>query len=89
MLGSLPPPPTNMNTYIRSQCVLDDEEAKAVALSASMISSTSFKLLSVSPIESCFLQRSFPTQKQAIAFIDHYRTYDRDIKVLALWISDC
>ena len=40
---------------------------------------------SISPlpsiIESSFDQRSFPTQKQAIDFIEYYRTYDRDIKV--------
>lgn len=31
---------------------------------------------------SCLLERSFPTQKQAADFIDNFRTYDNDIKVV-------
>ena len=30
---------------------------------------------------SCLIDRSFPTQKQAADFIDNYRNYDTDIKV--------
>ena len=70
--------------------MLVSEEAKAVVLSASMTSSRwveytrsfLFGLITWWPIESCFLQRTFPTQQQAIDFIDYYRSYDRDIKVV-------
>ena len=87
------PPPTNLNLYIRSQHTLASEEAKAAVLSASMTSSRVNWIHKISPlwleipcwpIESCFLQRTFPTQQQAIDFIDYYRSYDRDIKVISV-----